>query len=431
MIAAVSDKGCFIASDISAVLKYTNRFYRIKENEIAIVNDREITVLGADKIPVNQEIETADWDIEAAEKGGYPFFMIKEIHEEPEAVIKTLRPRIKNGMPDLGIPELTDERLMSFERIHIVACGTAMHAGMVGKYVIEKLVRVPVNVEIASEFRYSNPILGKRELVIIISQSGETADTLAALRLAKQIGVYTLAVVNVPGSTISNEADSVIYTWAGPEIAVASTKAYEVQLAVMYLFAIKLAYVRGMLSEDDTKRYLDELLYKVPEKIEKSIALEKRCSEIAEKYKNHKNIFFIGRGADYILSMESALKLKEISYIHCEAYAAGELKHGTISLVTDGTPVFAIACQDGLFEKMVSNIGEVRARGASVILLCKESAELPDGIAEDIIRVPETSELFIPMPVITISQLIAYYTSLRLGLDVDKPRNLAKSVTVE
>ena len=431
LIVAVSDKGCFIASDISAVLKYTNRFYRIKENEIAIVNDREITVLGADKIPVNQEIETADWDIEAAEKGGYPFFMIKEIHEEPEAVIKTLRPRIKNGMPDLGIPELTDERLMSFERIHIVACGTAMHAGMVGKYVIEKLVRVPVNVEIASEFRYSNPILGKRELVIIISQSGETADTLAALRLAKQNGVYTLAVVNVPGSTISNEADSVIYTWAGPEIAVASTKAYEVQLAVMYLFAFKLAYVRGMLSEEDTKRYLDELLYKVPEKIEKSIALEKRCSEIAEKYKNHKNIFFIGRGADYILSMESALKLKEISYIHCEAYAAGELKHGTISLVTDGTPVFAIACQDGLFEKMVSNIGEVRARGASVILLCKESAELPDGIAEDIIRVPETSELFIPMPVITISQLIAYYTSLRLGLDVDKPRNLAKSVTVE
>ena len=357
--------------------------------------------------------------------------MIKEIHEEPEAVRKTLRPRIKDGIPDLGIPDLTDEKLISFERIHIVACGTAMHAGMIGKYAIEKLSRIPVNVEIASEFRYNNPILGKKELVVIISQSGETADTLAALRLAKRNGVYTLAVVNVPGSTIANEADSVIYTWAGPEIAVASTKAYQVQLAVMYLFAFKLAYIHGMLSESDMKKYLDELLSDVPEKIGKSIELEEKCSEIAEKYKNHKNIFFIGRGADYILSMESALKLKEISYIHCEAYAAGELKHGTISLVTDGTPVFAIACQDGLFEKMVSNIGEVRARGASVILICKESSELPDGIAEEIIRVPETSELFMPMPVITISQLIAYYTSLSLGLDVDKPRNLAKSVTVE
>lgn len=431
LIAAVSDEGCFIASDISALLKYTNRFYRIKEDEIAIVNEHEITVLGVDKIPVSKELETADWDIQAAEKSGYPFFMIKEIHEEPEAVRKTLRPRIKDGIPDLGIPDLTDEKLISFERIHIIACGTAMHAGMIGKYAIEKLARIPVNVEIASEFRYNNPILGKNELVVIISQSGETADTLAALRLAKRNGVYTLAVVNVPGSTIANEADSVIYTWAGPEIAVASTKAYQVQLAVMYLFAFKLAYIHGMLSESDMKKYLDELLSDVPEKIGKSIELEEKCSEIAEKYKNHKNIFFIGRGADYILSMESALKLKEISYIHCEAYAAGELKHGTISLITDGTPVFAIACHNGLFEKMVSNIGEVRARGASVILICKESAELPDGIAEEIIRVPETSELFMPMPVITISQLIAYYTSLSLGLDIDKPRNLAKSVTVE
>ena len=431
LIIAVSDIGNFIASDIPAVLKYTNKYYRIDEGEVAVITPKDVTVLSPDKQPVNKPLEVADWDIEAAEKGGYPHFMIKEIHEEPDAIIKTLRPRIKNGMPDFGIPELTDEKLASFERIHIVACGTAMHAGLIGKYAAESLARIPVNVEIASEFRYKNPILGKRDLVIIISQSGETADTLAALRLAKENGVYTLAIVNVAGSSIAREADSVIYTWAGPEIAVASTKAYTVQIAVMYLFALRLAYACAKLDEEQVKAYVAELLDIAPKMIQKALDREPECARIAKKYKDQNDIFFIGRGADYALSMESALKLKEISYIHCEAYAAGELKHGTISLITDGTPVFALANYEGLYEKMISNIKEVRARGARVILMCSENAAVPENVADDILRVPTMSELFMPIPSATLSQLIAYYTSLYLGCDVDKPRNLAKSVTVE
>ena len=431
LIIAVSDIGNFIASDIPAVLKYTNKYYRIDEGEVAVITAKDVTVLSPDKQPVNKPLEVADWDIEAAEKGGYPHFMIKEIHEEPDAIIKTLRPRIKNGMPDFGIPELTDEKLASFERIHIVACGTAMHAGLIGKYAAESLARIPVNVEIASEFRYKNPILGKRDLVIIISQSGETADTLAALRLAKENGVYTLAIVNVAGSSIAREADSVIYTWAGPEIAVASTKAYTVQIAVMYLFALRLAYACAKLDEEQVKAYVAELLDIAPKMIQKALDREPECARIAKKYKDQNDIFFIGRGADYALSIESALKLKEISYIHCEAYAAGELKHGTISLITDGTPVFALANYEGLYEKMISNIKEVRARGARVILMCSENAAVPENVADDILRVPTMSELFMPIPSATLSQLIAYYTSLYLGCDVDKPRNLAKSVTVE
>lgn len=431
LIIAVSERGNFIASDIPAVLKYTNAYYRIDEGELAVITAKDVTVFSAEKKPVEKTLEKADWDIEAAEKGGYPHFMIKEIHEEPDAIIKTLRPRVKNGMPDFGVPELTDEKLASFERIHIVACGTAMHAGLIGKFAAESLARVPVNVEIASEFRYKNPILGKHDLAIIISQSGETADTLAALRLAKQNGVYTLAIVNVAGSSIAREANSVIYTWAGPEIAVASTKAYTVQIAVMYLFALRLAYACGKLDEGKVKAYVTELLEIAPKMIQKALDAEPECAKIAKKYKNENDIFFIGRGADYALSMESALKLKEISYIHCEAYAAGELKHGTISLITDGTPVFALANYAGLYEKMISNIKEVRARGARVILMCTEDAEVPENVADDILRVPAMSELFMPIPTATLSQLIAYYTSLYLGCDVDKPRNLAKSVTVE
>ena len=431
LILALSDNGNFIASDIPAVLRYTNRYCRIDEGELAIVTPRAVTVLSRDGKPVEKKIETADWDVEAAEKGGYEHFMMKEIHEEPDALIKTVRPRVKNGMPDFGIPELTDERLASFENIHVVACGTAMHAGLIGKYAVEKLARVPVNVEIASEFRYKDPILGKNDLVIIVSQSGETADTLAALRLAKERGVYTLAIVNVAGSSIAREADSVIYTWAGPEIAVASTKAYTVQLAVMYLFALRLAYACGKLDEQKTKAYTAELLDMAPKMIQKALDSEKACAAIAKKYKDNNDIFFIGRGADYALSMESALKLKEISYIHCEAYAAGELKHGTISLITDGTPVFALANYAGLYEKMLSNIKEVRARGARVILMCDENAVIPENIADDILRVPTLDELFMPIPTATLSQLIAYYTARMLGCDVDKPRNLAKSVTVE
>lgn len=431
LIIAVSENGNFIASDIPAVLKYTNKYYRIDEGEVAVVSENDILILSNEKKPVEKKLEQADWDIEAAEKGGYPHFMIKEIHEEPDAIVKTVRPRVKNSMPDFGISELDDKKLASFDRIHIVACGTAMHAGLIGKYAIEKLARVPVNVEIASEFRYKNPILNKNDLVIIISQSGETADTLAALRLAKNEGIYTLAIVNVAGSSIAREADSVIYTWAGPEIAVASTKAFTVQIAIMYLFALRLAYACGKLDEAQTKAYVEELLNTAPEIIKKSLEFENICAEIGKQYKDNSSIFFIGRGADYALGMESALKLKELSYIHCEAYAAGELKHGTISLITDGTPVFAFANYDDLYEKMISNIKEVRARGASVILFCKENTVVPEEVADHIVRIPTMSELYMSIPMSTISQLIAYYTSLYLGYDVDKPRNLAKSVTVE
>lgn len=431
LIVAVSDIGNFIASDIPAVLKYTNKYYRLNEGEISVISSDNVVFLANDGSVTEKELEIADWDIEAAEKGGYSHFMIKEIHEEPDAIIKTLRPRIRDGMPFFGIDDLDDEKLAEFERIHIVACGTAMHAGLVGQFAAETLARVPVNVIIASEFRYKEPIFGKKDLVIIISQSGETADTLAALRHAKQKGVYTLAVVNVAGSSIAREADGVIYTWAGPEISVASTKAYTVQIAIMYLFALRLAYACGRVDKKTVKAYVSELLETAPKIIQKALDRKNQCSEIAKKYMDNNHIFFIGRGADYALSMEAALKLKEISYIHCEAYAAGELKHGTISLITDGTPVFALANYEKLFDKMISNIKEVRARGAKVILLCGENATVPENIADDIIRIPQMSELFMPIPTATFSQLIAYYTALYLGCDVDKPRNLAKSVTVE
>lgn len=433
MIIAVSDEGNFIASDIPAVLKYTRKYYHIFEGEIAEVSATSVTIFNSENEPVERKLEKADWDIEAAEKGGYPHFMIKEIGEEPESIIKTLRPRIKDNLPDLGIDSLDDKRLANFSKIHIVACGTAMHAGLIGKYAIEKLARVPVDVEIASEFRYKSPILLENELVIVISQSGETADSLAALKLAKSSGLFTLAIVNVAGSTIAREADAVMYTWAGPEIAVASTKAYSVQISLMYLFSIKLALSKGLLNENCAKELVTELMHDAPEAVRNAIKLSDQCRDIADKYKHATDIFYIGRGLDYALSMEASLKLKEISYIHCEAYAAGELKHGTISLITNGVPVFALANCDALFEKTVSNIKEVRARGANVILICREKDKdrIPHGIYDDLILIPEISELFTALPVSTVAQLIAYHTSVLLGCDVDKPRNLAKSVTVE
>ncbi len=433
LILAVSDNGNYIASDIPAVLKHTRKYYHIFEGEIAKVTPDSVTIYGADMKVCDRALEEAKWDLEAAEKSGYPHFMIKEINEEPDSIVKTLRPRIKDGMPDFGIDALTDERLSKFTRIHVLACGTAMHAGLVGKFAAESLARVPVDVEIASEFRYKNPILQPTDLAIIISQSGETADTLAALRLCKEQGVFTLGIVNVAGSTIAREADAVMYTWAGPEIAVASTKAYTVQISLMYLFALRLAYANGHLTEAQTKAYVEELLNKSPEAVKQAIKLDGKCKEIADKIKNASDVFYIGRGLDYALSMEASLKLKEISYIHCEAYAAGELKHGTISLITDGVPVFALANSDALFEKMVSNIKEVRARGAEVFMICREKDKdkIPEGVADDIILVPELSEVFMAIPVATAVQLIAYHTSVLLGCDVDKPRNLAKSVTVE
>jgi len=433
MIIAVSDEGNFIASDIPAVLKHTRKYYHIFEGEIAEITATSVTIFNSEKEPVERVLEKADWNIEAAEKGGYPHFMIKEIGEEPDSIIKTLRPRIKEGLPDLSNDKLTFDSLACFTKVRIVACGTAMHAGLIGKYAIEKLARIETEVEIASEFRYRSPILDKNELVIIISQSGETADTLAALRLAKNKGLFTLAIVNVSGSTIAREADAVLYTWAGPEIAVASTKAYSVQVSVMYLLAINLALAKKQITDKQAKAYTAELMNDAPEAVRKAIQLSDVCKTVADKYKNASDIFYIGRGLDYALSMEASLKLKEISYIHCEAYAAGELKHGTISLVTEGVPVFALVNSDKLFDKMVSNIKEVRSRGAAVIMICREKDKdrIPQGLADDIILLPELSEIFMALPVSTVSQLIAYHTSVLLGCDVDKPRNLAKSVTVE
>lgn len=431
LIAAESDDGCFAASDIPAVLKYTNKYYRIDEDEICVIAEDKVSFIGKDGEARIKTAETADWDRKAAEKGGYAHFMIKEIHEEPEALIRTLRPRIKDGLISLEIPYLTEEKIRSFERIHITACGTAMHAGLIGKFAIEKMARIPVNVEIASEFRYKNPIIGKNDLCIVISQSGETADTLAALRLAKEKGAYTLALVNVSGSSIAREAHSVLYTWAGPEIAVASTKAFTVQIALMYLIALVLARAGGRLDIGTEKLLTTELVSKVPELLGKALETENECAEIAKKYMDSKSIFFIGRGIDFYLGEEAALKLKEISYIHCESYAAGELKHGTISLVTDGTPVFALISSEDTLSKMISNIKEVKARGARVFLMCKETIDVPDGLADDIIKVPALSDLFMPFTMALVFQLVAYYASFYLGYDVDKPRNLAKSVTVE
>ncbi|MBQ7921710.1 MAG: glutamine--fructose-6-phosphate transaminase (isomerizing) [Clostridia bacterium] len=430
LLASPSDVGMFIASDISAVLGYTRRFARIEEGEVAVLTRDSIEYYTRDGKRLTKEYETTPWNPEAAERGGYAHFMIKEIHEEPTVVSGTVRPRIRDRLPYLDLPLLTAERIQSIRQIHIAACGTAMHAGLIGKYAVEKLARIPVNVEIASEFRYRNPILQPDDLVILISQSGETADTLAALRLAKSKGVPTLAVVNVPGSAIAREADAVLYTWAGPEIAVASTKAYSVQIALLYLLSIHFGKAMGTITEAETRNLCEELA-NAHQYIEKSLGLADHCRSIAEIYKNHRNIFFIGRGRDFALSMEAALKMKEISYIHCEAYAAGELKHGTISLIEKGTPVVAFATESAVFDKMISNIKEVRSRGARVLLFVPEGYAIPEDTADDIIRLPDIPEVFMPLCAAAPAQLLAYYTAVELGCDVDKPRNLAKSVTVE
>lgn len=431
LIVALSEDGNFIASDIPAVLKYTNRYYQLEEGEIAAVEKQGVSVVDFHGNPVNKTPLTAAWSIDAAEKGGYAHFMAKEIAEEPSALIKTLRPRIRDGLPDFGLDALPDSLLASFRGIQIVACGTAMHAGLAGRTAIERMARIPVRVEIASEFRYKNPILSADDLVVIISQSGETADTLAALRLAKERGAFTLAIVNVAGSSIAREADAVLYTWAGPEIAVASTKAYTVQVALLYLFAIKLAYCRGTLSADEAKQKVRLLSEDAPQAVEKALALSDRCRTVAEKLKGAEHLFFIGRGVDYDIAVEASLKLKEISYIHSEAYAAGEMKHGTISLITEGLPVVAVCTGSALFEKTASNIKEVKARGARVILVCTEQTPDAEKLADDMLIVPALADEFMPIPAMTVLQLFAYHMSVLLGCDVDKPRNLAKSVTVE
>ena len=420
----------FVASDIPALLKYTRDYSVLEEGDLAVVTAQGIRFYNAFGEPVERQRLTADWDQEAAEKGGYPHFMLKEINEQPAAITATVSPRVEDGMPDLRIPELTDERLRSIGMVHLVACGTAMHAGMVGKVAIETLARVPAEVDIASEFRYRDPILNKDDLVIIISQSGETSDTLAALKLAKSRGVPVLAIVNVVGSSIARAADYILYTYAGPEIAVASTKAYVVQMCVLYLFALRLAYARGKLEKAETKRLTAELL-RAGEVIKPRLDDCEQIKYLASRFVNTKSCFFIGRGFDYALSLEGSLKLKEISYVHSDAYAAGELKHGTISLITDGVPVIALATQKQVYEKTISNAKETKSRGARVILFTTKDAVVPEGVADYIVRLDEYEDLLMPLQLIVPLQLFAYYMAVLRGCDVDKPRNLAKSVTVE
>ena len=430
LIVGVGENESFVASDVPAYLKYTKNYYLLDNNEIVELSHDGIKIYDTHKKEVHKDLKTADWDMDAAEKGGYEHFMLKEIHEQPTAVKTTISPRITDGLPNLEECGITPEKLKSFRQIYVVACGTAMHAGMVGKYVIEKLAKVPVVVDIASEFRYRDPLVNDKDLVIIISQSGETADSLAAMRLAKSLGATTLAIVNAKGSSIAREADMLIYTHAGPEIAVASTKAYMVQIAVMYLLAFELALAVGQIDETECRR-LTALLQKTPEYIESILENKEDTQFIASSLITADSLLYIGRGLDYALSMEGSLKLKEISYIHSESYAAGELKHGTISLISDGMPVIAVATQTKLFDKTVSNIKEVKARGAKVIMVCRDSYTPEKDVADYKFGLPDIDDILMPMIAVVPLQLIAYYTSVLKGNDVDKPRNLAKSVTVE
>lgn len=433
LIVGVADGECFIASDVPAILQYTRDYYLLDHDEIATLSTDGVSFVDERLEPIEKELKTADWDMEAAEKGGYPHFMIKEINEQPTAIRTTIIPRIKDGLPCLEECGITLDKIRTFKNITIVACGTAMHAGMVGKYVIEDLARVPVTVDIASEYRYRNPIVGEGDLVIIISQSGETADSLAAMRLAKQKGATTLAIVNAKGSSIAREADMLIYTLAGPEIAVASTKAYITQLSVMYLFAFELALAKDTVSEAECRRLVSALM-KMPEAVQHVIDnCEDKCKYISTKLIGADSLLYIGRGLDYALSMEGSLKLKEVSYIHSESYAAGELKHGTISLIDENMPVISIATQTDVIPKTISNIVEVKSRGANIILVCTDSCarELKEGVADYVIEIPHSEELLMPITAVVPLQLLAYYASIDRGNDPDKPRNLAKSVTVE
>lgn len=432
LIVGKGENESFIASDVTAILDKTRNYYLLEHNEIAEISLDGIKFYDLHKNIIEKELKTATWDIEAAEKGGYEHFMLKEIHEQPSAVKNTISPRIHNGLPffedECG---LSYEKLRSYRSIYIVGCGSAMHAGMVGKYVIEELARIPVTVDIASEFRYRDPLVGKDDLVIIISQSGETADTLAALNLSKQRGADTLAIVNVVGSTIAREAKMVMYTNAGPEISVCSTKAYTVQIAFMYLLAFGIAYAVGGITEEKCRALTAEL-EGIPDKIEKCITDKTAYQFVASKIMNADSLLYIGRGLDYALSMEGSLKLKEISYIHSESYAAGELKHGTISLIDEGTPVIAVATQRSLFEKTASNVKEVKTRGAKVVMVCREDIDPEAESVDYIVKLPLTeSDILMPMITVAALQLIAYYTAVQRGNNVDKPKNLAKSVTVE
>lgn len=430
LVATATKEGAVIASDMVALIKYSKDYFVLPEHHIAHLTAKGINITDLDQNEIEPDMLHVNWDMAAARKGGYEYFMLKEIHEQPESLHNTISPRVKDGLPDFSADNIPDSLFTGVDRIIITACGTAMHAGLIGKNMIEKLSRIPVTVDIASEFRYQDPVIDGNTLVITISQSGETADTLAALRLAKERSARTLSIVNVKGSSIARESDYVLYTHAGPEIAVASTKAYTVQLATMYLFAFRFALLREIVPEAEIRNLTSELL-KMPGFVENMLSCDKAIEKISNKLKKTKDLFFIGRGLDYALSCEGSIKLKEVSYIHSEAYAAGELKHGTISLITDNVPVIALATQDNVFTKMISNIREVRSRGAKVIMITVAGAGVDASLCDHLITLPPVNDLFAPFGAAIVLQYIAYYTAVAKGLNVDQPRNLAKSVTVE
>lgn len=430
MVATSCERGSVIASDLTALIEFSKEYFVVPEYHILTLKKDGIDIQDLKGNKVTPQMLTVNWDITSAQKGGYPFFMLKEIYEQPDAIRNTIAPRINQELPDFTEDGIDDAIFKDCKRISIVACGTAMHAGMVGKHLIEKKLRIPVHVDCASEFRYKDPIIDGETLTIVLSQSGETIDTLEALKLAKNRGSKVLSIVNVKGSTIARESDYVLYTHAGPEIAVASTKAYTVQVAAMYLIACRIGLVKGLITEHDAKRFMTKLT-NASNIVEETLKCADDIKRVADHIKFATDTFYIGRGLDYTMSLEAALKLKEISYVHAEAYAAGELKHGTIALISENVPVIALATQEDVYAKVISNIREVKARGAYVVLVSMDEEVNDPSICDQHIRLPKMDSEFTSFATAVVLQLVAYYTSEAKGLDVDKPRNLAKSVTVE
>ena len=430
LIVGHTKDGCIIASDVPAVLKYTRDVYFIENEETVRMKQDSMEFFNVDEESIQKDSTHIDWDVDAAEKGGYEHFMLKEMYEQPKAITDTFSPRFKDGKVVIDELEMSDEEIWSIRKLMIVACGSAYHAGVTGKYVLEGMARIPVEVDLASEYRYRDPLIEDGTLIVIISQSGETADSLAALRDSRDRGAKVLGIVNVVGSSIAREADNVMYTWAGPEIAVATTKAYSCQLIALYLLAMKFAQVRGTITDAELGRYIEDLK-RIPDQVEMLLNNKNRIQKFANRYLAARDVFFIGRGIDYAISLEGSLKLKEISYIHSEAYAAGELKHGTISLIEEGTLVAAVLTQEKLYKKMISNMVEVRTRGAFVLAVTNEGNDEVKRAADYVIYIPETNRYFTNSLAIIPLQLFGYYISVGKGCDVDKPRNLAKSVTVE
>ncbi len=430
LIAGQSEDGCFIASDVPAILRYTRKVFFVDEQEVVRLEADHIHFYTMDEEEIEKESATIAWDADAAEKAGYEHFMLKEMYEQPKTVMDTLAPRIKKGRIEIEELDLSDEDIRGIRKIHIVACGSAYHAGVTGKYVLEGLARIPVEVDLASEYRYRNPVFEEGAVVIVISQSGETADTLAAMRESKRRGLRVLGIVNVVGSSIAREADNVMYTWAGPEIAVATTKAYSAQLITLYLLAVLFASVRKTIDEKTYQALLRDL-HRLPDQIELLLGSKEKIQHFANRYIGARDVFFIGRGIDYAISLEGSLKLKEISYIHSEAYAAGELKHGTISLIEEGTLVAAVSTQPELYQKTISNMVEVKSRGAFLLAVTNEGNKEIEKVSDYVIYIPETNPYFTNSLAIIPLQLFGYYVAVGKGCDVDKPRNLAKSVTVE